>query len=147
MSDSDSLPGAREKLARSRAELLLAMGYQGDDLVHGRAAASHADPRPSLLAKLGLGVLARWWTRHPLNAAVELSRPLLDRYAQRSPGRLVACSAGVGGLLVILKPWRLLSLATVVTLLFKGSDIAATVSSLVGSVRGTDPRNELPPLG
>jgi len=31
--------------------------------------------------------------------------------------------------------------------LFKGSGIAATVTSLVGSVRGTEPRNELPPLG
>lgn len=147
MSDSESLPGAREKLARSRAALLLAMGYQGDDLVHGRSMAPDVDARPSLLARLGLGVLARWWTRHPLNTAVEVSRPLLDRYAHRHPGRLVAYGAGVGGLLVILKPWRLLSLATVVTLLFKGSDIAATVTSLVGSARSTDPRNQLPPLG
>lgn len=147
--DIENTLSAKAKLALSRAELLGAMGYEEIVAAEGdepelRATAT---PRPSMLAKIGLGALGSWWTRHPVNTVVEMSRPVLESYAHRYPGRLVAYSAGVGGLLVILKPWRLLSLATVVTLLFKGSDIAATVTSLVGSVRADNPRNQLPPLG
>ena len=152
--DIESTLSAKEKLALSRAQLLGAMGYEeivaeggaGQDL----ALRATAEPRRSMLAKIGLGALGNWWTRHPLNTVVEMSRPVLESYAYRYPGRLVAYSAGVGGLLVILKPWRLLSLATVVTLLFKGSDIAATVTSLVGSAHAgtaSDARDHLPPLG
>ncbi|MEJ8859976.1 hypothetical protein WKW79_35885 [Variovorax robiniae] len=138
MTDAVSPLSAKAKLALSRAELLAAMGYEElhsavDDgttvvpLLHhdGRETAS------GLGAKLARSAVGRWWHRHPLSGALELGQPLLQDYAHRKPVTLVVYGAGAGALLWILKPWRLLSAATVATLILRNVDVAGMVSGLV----------------
>ncbi|MEJ8852184.1 hypothetical protein [Variovorax rhizosphaerae] len=151
MTDAVDPLTAKAKLALSRAELLAAMGYEelrnsADDrttvvprLHHeGRASAS------GLGAKLARSAVGRWWHRHPLSGVVELGQPLLQDYARREPVKLVAYGAGAGALLWILKPWKLLSAATVATLILRNVDVAGMVSGL--SRKSTDPSGAaLPP--
>ena len=139
---------AREKIALSRAELMAAMGYRATYAAADMAAAQHLEATrtrtraPTLAdrvgAKLGLDIVGRWWRRHPMSSVVQLSTPLLESYAAHHPGRLLAYSAGTGALLVILKPWRLLSAATVLALLFRTSDVAGLLGDLVARSRGRD---------
>ncbi len=42
------------------------------------------------------GVVRRWWRRHPANAAGQLARPLLERYAREEPAKLVGARRGRG---------------------------------------------------
>jgi len=140
----NSLPlTPKQKLALSRAELLEAMGYH--DMAPSDAAApqlvSTREPHggtPTPRPTTRRGVLARWWSRHPLNSAVDLGRPFLEDMAQRQPGRLMAYGAGTGALLMVIKPWKLLSLATVLSLAFRTSDLTGLIAGAFGGHEDDD---------
>jgi len=143
MNDAVKPLTVKAKLALSRAELLAAMGYEEVHGAMGGTASVVELPRleassgaSALAARAGRSVLGRWWHRHPLHGVVQLGQPLLERYARRHPGRLVAYGAGTGALIWVLKPWRLLSVATVVTLLFKSSDLSGMMSGVVTKMTG-----------
>lgn len=76
-------------------------------------------------------VASRWWRRHPANAACQLARPVLQRFADERPARLMAAAAGTGALVVLVKPWRLLSATAVLAMLLKTSDVADMVTTLM----------------
>jgi len=74
---------------------------------------------------------ARWWRRHPANAMVQLAQPLLQRYARKQPGKLIAIAAGTGAVLMLVKPWRLLSVTALAAAVLKTSDVADMVTTLM----------------
>lgn len=76
-------------------------------------------------------VVQRWWRRHPANAAGQLARPLLERYAREQPAKLMAAAAGAGALVVLARPWRLLSVTAVLAAALKTSDVADLVTTLM----------------
>jgi hypothetical protein len=84
-----------------------------------------------------LGLLKRglrtWWRQHPANFAVSVAQPLLGRYASQSPFRLLAISAGVGAALVVIKPWRLVSLGGIALAALKSSEFSGLLSSMLAS--------------
>ncbi|WP_143684563.1 hypothetical protein [Variovorax sp. KK3] len=129
---------AKTKLLESRAALLEAMGYREQSSATGgtaRVLKLQQSEGTSKLAAIATGLrrsaVGRWWKRHPLSGAVELMHPLLEGYAHRHPAKLIAYGAGAGALLWVLKPWRLLSTATFVALLFRASNVSALISEHV----------------
>jgi hypothetical protein len=84
-------------------------------------------------------VAARWWRRHPANAVSQLARPLLDRYARKEPAKLIAAAAATGALIVMIKPWRLLSITAVIAAVLKTSDVADVVTTLMHKTSRKDP--------
>ncbi|MGJ7580698.1 hypothetical protein ACSFA3_11005 [Variovorax sp. RHLX14] len=84
---------------------------------------------PALAIARNIG--ERWWRRHPANAVVQLARPVLGRYARQKPAKLIAIAAGTGALLILIKPWRLLSATALIAAVLKTSDVADMVTSLV----------------
>jgi hypothetical protein len=83
---------------------------------------------------------AHWWQRHPLHAAGQMARPLVERAAHERPVALVSAAAGVGALLVLTKPWRLLTVSAAVAVLLKTSELAGVVNTLM--YRSSPPRKE-----
>jgi hypothetical protein len=141
MNDASTPLGAKAKLALSRAELLAAMGYHALDDQIGLQVAPNAPTHHSqsrLGAMLDDTVVGQWWRRHPLRDVVELSRPALEGYARRHPARLVAYGAGTGALAIVLRPWKLLSSATVLALLFRYVDVSGMVSRLLDGASRSD---------
>lgn len=65
-----------------------------------------------------------WWRYHPAHMAVELATPLMRGYARRRPVQLLAISAGLGAALTLARPWRLISLTTLVVALLKSSQLS-----------------------
>jgi hypothetical protein len=82
-------------------------------------------------AGVARNVAQRWWRRHPANAAGQLARPLLERYAREQPLKLLAGAAAVGAVTVLVKPWRLLSITALLAAVLKTSDVADLVTTLM----------------
>lgn len=77
--------------------------------------------------------LRTWWRHHPANFAVSVAQPLLGRYASQSPFRLLAISAGVGAALVVIKPWRLVSMGGIALATLKSSEFSGLLMSMLSS--------------
>lgn len=77
--------------------------------------------------------LRSWWRHHPANFAVSVAQPLLGRYARQSPLRLLAISAGVGAALVVIKPWRLVSMGGIALATLKSSEFSGLLMSMLSS--------------
>ncbi|WP_162585596.1 hypothetical protein [Variovorax sp. RA8] len=95
-------------------------------------------------ASVTRNVVQRWWRRHPANAAGQLARPLIERYAREQPGKLIAAAAGTGALVVLIRPWRLLSITAVLAAVLKTSDVADLVTTLMHKNPNSPPRKDSP---
>jgi hypothetical protein len=62
-----------------------------------------------------------------------VAQPLLGRYAHSSPFRLLAISAGVGAALVIIKPWRLVSMGGIALATLKSSEFSGLLMSMLSA--------------
>jgi len=143
---SASSLNSQQKLSNSRQRLLDAMGYvpmvsniSGEPML-GRS----AQPQPRkrwfslnlLPTQIRESVAAqwalRWWQNHPVHDIADMGRPYLQDYAQRHPAKLMAVSAGVGAAVWLVKPWRLVSAAAILSLTFKAGAkglVRATLNS------------------
>jgi hypothetical protein len=95
-------------------------------------------------AAMARNVVQRWWQRHPANAAGQLARPLIERYAREQPVKLIAAAAGTGALIVLIRPWRLLSITAVLAAVLKTSDLADLVTTLMHKNPNSPPRKDFP---
>lgn len=85
----------------------------------------------------GISSAARaWWSHHPAQMAVEMATPALRSYMRRRPFQVLALSAGVGALLVVTRPWRLISLTTLVVAIVKSSQLSGVVMSALADAQG-----------
>lgn len=92
---------------------------------------------------MGRSVAERWWRRHPAHAVGQLARPLLERYARKQPAKLMAIAVATGAVVVLVKPWRLLSVTAVLAAVMKTSDVADVVNTLMQK-NSSPPRKDLP---
>ena len=117
--DADSEGAALARLTLTRERLRQAMtppvreAGRDDGEGLGGMASGLVDRLKSLPGvDLLMDALETWWARHPLRTvgvvAAEASRKFAVPVAERQPYALVLGAMGVGALLVLLKPWRLL---------------------------------------
>ncbi len=84
----------------------------------------------------------RWWRRHPANAVGQLAKPLLKRYAREQPFKVLGTAAVIGGAVVLIRPWRLLSITAILATVLKTSDVADLVTTLMQN--NSTPRKDTP---
>jgi hypothetical protein len=121
-----------------------------DDLEYAHHDASTAPPhdarphgRGNVWVSVARSVAQRWWRRHPAHAVGQLARPVLEHYARTEPAKLMAAAAATGALLVLVKPWRLLSVTAVLAAVLKTSDVADVVNTLMQK-NSSPPRKDPP---
>ena len=113
---------------------------------------AHHDHAPSthegasgraIWTSMARSIAQRWWRRHPAHAVGQLARPLLEHYARKEPAKLMAAAAATGAVLVLVKPWRLLSVTAVLAAVLKTSDVADVVNTLMQKTT-SPPRKDMP---
>jgi hypothetical protein len=129
----------QERLAISRQALLRHMSRhrrpQDDETdAPGDAGAPQSGPAPGGTWSLIKSAARAWWHRHPASLAAELARPLLDDYAQAHPFKLLGFSAGAGAALVVIRPWRMVSMGVLLTALKSSGLSSALLSDLPRTV-------------
>ena len=85
----------------------------------------------------GMSSAARaWWSHHPAQMAVEIATPALQSTMRKRPFQVLALSAAVGALMVVTRPWRLISVTTLVVAVVKSSQLSGVVMSALSDAQG-----------
>lgn len=74
-----------------------------------------------------------WWRHHPAHMAVELAGPLVAAYAHRKPLQFVGMAALAGAALTFARPWRLISLTTLLVALVKASNLPSILMAALSA--------------
>jgi hypothetical protein len=132
---------AKSRLEASRTALLLEMGIATGNSTPNDT--QSALPATDLSVKplsqkssssfwrfLGLKALRVWWAKHPAHSAMQVARPMLQPYAKKHPGQLIAGGLALGSLLYVLRPWRLLSLSTLTVWALRGPALPRKIFGL-----------------
>jgi hypothetical protein len=113
-----------------------------DDESHGasrvRRLWNRVDPRGGRAAGwLGRGrrIVRTWWRQHPASVGLDLARPALSSYAARKPAQYLGIAMATGAVLMLVRPWRLVSATGLVVALLKSSQLS---SLLMSAVAGAD---------
>ncbi|MDO8385617.1 MAG: hypothetical protein Q7T13_04345 [Polaromonas sp.] len=80
-------------------------------------------------------VAASWWRSHPAHLALDVTKPMVQDFAREQPVKLLGIAAATGAALVLLRPWRLISLTGVALALFKSTEVSGIVQSLMRGER------------
>lgn len=83
-------------------------------------------------------VARSWWRSHPAHLALDVAKPMMQGYAQDQPVKLLGIAAATGAALVVLRPWRLISLTGVALALIKSSEVSGIVQSMMHGSRRSD---------
>ena len=71
---------------------------------------------------------------------------MLEHYARKEPVKVMAVAAATGSLLVLVRPWRLLSATAVLAAVLKTSDVADLITTLMSKSPSSPrpPRKDTP---
>src|SRR3990167_2967877 len=133
---STTEPTPQERLAASRRALVRHMRGDGTPEDHDDLEGEQPSPAASYGA---WGVVKRamraFWRKHPVGVAVDLARPVIGKYAEEQPFKLLGISASIGAAAVLLRPWRLASLGAVLVAALKSSELSNALSSMLATTR------------
>lgn len=79
------------------------------------------------------GAVDDWWRYHPAHTALEIARPALTAYARRKPLQYLGLAAAAGAVVMLLRPWKLISVTGVLLAVVKSPQVAGMVMSALSS--------------
>ena len=65
-----------------------------------------------------------WWRYHPAHMVADLATPLMRHYAREKPVQLLGISLAAGAALTFARPWKLISLTTLLVAVLKSSQLS-----------------------
>jgi hypothetical protein len=74
-----------------------------------------------------------WWRSHPAHVGLDLATPILSNYAARKPVQFLGIAAAVGAVVMIARPWRLISVTGLIVALVKSSQLSSVVMSAMSA--------------
>ena len=145
MTDKNELSSAKQRLANSRQAIVRYMGHEeaaDEPEAHdGSAGVSPGTAQIDTSAgtwALTKQVASAWWRGHPAHLALDVATPMVQSYAEKQPLKLLGISAGIGAVIVVLRPWRLISLTGLVIAALKSSELSSVAKSFLPTGRQHD---------
>lgn len=90
-------------------------------------------------------VARSWWRHHPASMGLDLVTPALSSYAARKPLQYLGIAAAIGAVLMVARPWRLISVTGLIVAIVKSSQLSGLVmSAMAGSDFGKE--DDEPPV-
>jgi hypothetical protein len=128
---------AADKLARSRQAILEHVARRQrkhdprEETAQGFTAADGYPEDDEEPAEPGSGwfghmkhAVRTWWRYHPAHMAIDLASPLMRSYARQKPMQLLGISLAAGAALTLARPWKLISLGTLLVAVLKSSQLS-----------------------
>ena len=90
-------------------------------------------------------VARSWWRHHPASMGLELVTPALSSYAARKPVQYLGIAAAIGAVVMVVRPWRLISVTGLIVAIVKSSQLSSVVmSAMAGADFGKE--DDEPPV-
>ena len=83
-----------------------------------------------------------WWRQHPARMGVDLVTPMLSDYARRKPVQFIGIAVGIGVVVAVARPWRLITAGGLIAALMKSSQLSGM---LMSAMSAADFRKDPPP--
>jgi hypothetical protein len=137
-------PGARDRLARAR--LAIVEPVQRKEMRRDRVQpdGEQGQAAQAAAASSGGGWLTRlkraaqsYWRHHPARMGLQLATPVLSEYAGRNPAAYIGIAAAAGAIVMVVRPWRLVSVTGVLVALAKSPQLAGVVMSAMSAMSGS----------
>jgi hypothetical protein len=78
-------------------------------------------------------VVRTWWRYHPAHMVVDLATPMMRGYARRKPVQLLAISLAAGAVLTFARPWKLISVGTIIVALLKSGQMSHLLTAAMSA--------------
>lgn len=114
------------KPGRARAQRSRAEHADGEQWEAAQAAASSGGG--TWFTRIGRAAKS-YWRHHPARVGVQMATPLLSQFARRQPAAYIGIAALAGAVIMIARPWRLVSVTGVLIALAKSPQLAGVVMS------------------
>ena len=138
--NSLTAPTPQERLANSRKAIVRHMSrdahsHDGQDDAAGGGHDAEGDDGNFDGGTWGIlkHALGAWWHHHPVSVAFGLAKPTLKHYAEEKPLQLLGIAAAAGAAAVVLRPWRLVSIGSLLIATLKSSELSGALMSLLSS--------------
>ena len=133
------MPAAADRLARSRLAIVeyvhrkegrapRVAGEHEDGEQWEAAQAAAASGGGSWFTRIQRAAKS-YWRHHPARIGLEVATPMLSAYARKHPAAYVGIAAVAGALVMVARPWRLVSVTGVLVALAKSPQLAGVVMS------------------
>jgi hypothetical protein len=146
--DAPSPLTPQERLANSRRAILrhLTRNRQStdDQIVHDASEEAQSGTASGGKWNVFKRAMRTWWHHHPVNVALSVAQPVINRYAAENPFKLLAIAAGTGAATVAFRPWRLVSLGGLLLAALKSSELSNVVLSVLYSSPSDSEQQEAP---
>ena len=83
-----------------------------------------------------------WWRNQPVSVAFGVAKPVLGRYAERQPFKLLVIAAVAGAAVVLIRPWRLVSVGGLVLAAVKSAAVPGVIMSLFAARENGKPAGQ-----
>lgn len=101
---------------------------------------------PTVKSGFWASALARavqtWWRNQPISVAFGVAKPVLGRYAERQPLKLLGIAAVAGAAVVLIRPWRLVSVGGLVLAAVKSAAVPGVLMSLFAAREDGKPASQ-----
>ena len=98
----------------------------------GEASDRESEPSGGRFGQL-MHALKTWWRYHPAHMGIELATPALSAYAERKPMQYLGIAAAAGALIMIARPWRLISITGLLVGIAKSSQVSGLLLSALSA--------------
>ena len=132
-------PTPQERLVASRKAIV---GYMTrDDQAVSRSDGQYeigdesglTSNRPSFWPSAVARAVRTWWRHHPASLVVDVAKPVVSRYAKGHPFKVLGVAAATGAAIVLIRPWRLLSVGGILLATVKSAAVPSVLMSLFSS--------------
>lgn len=114
-------------------------GAQQEDKAARQRAGSGARRSPARWLHHAQYVARSWWRHHPASMGLDLVTPALSSYAARKPLQYLGIAAAIGAVLMVARPWRLISVTGLIVAIVKSSQLSGLVmSAMAGAEFGKE---------
>ena len=144
---STELPSPQERLAASRKAIVRHMTRDEKSIARSDEPYEIGDESgpTSITSGFWPSALARavrtWWRHHPVSMAVDVAKPVVGRYAKGHPFKLLGVAAAAGAAIVLIRPWRLLSVGGILLAAVKSAAVPSVLMSLFSPSDPPNPPN------